>query len=174
MLKGKSIYLRSVEPSDATRLMLWENNPEHWKVTDTEVPFSMQGILQLIEQQQHIRSTGMLRLMICLNENDDAVGAVDLYDADFRHSRAAVGILIGESQHRNKGYASEALDLIIVYARKLLSLENLYASVQADNHESLILFNKCGFTEVGRRKNWFFHKKERIDEVMFQLCLNED
>jgi diamine N-acetyltransferase len=173
MLKGKSIYLRSVEPSDATRLMLWENNPEHWRVTDTEVPFSMQGILQLIEQQQHIRSTGMLRLMICLNESEESVGAIDLYDADFRHSRAAVGILIGENQFRNKGYATEAMELIVEYAKKLLSLENLYASVQADNQESLALFHKCGFEEVGRRRNWFLHNKVRIDEVMFQKCLNE-
>ena len=68
MLKGKTVFLRPVEPADATKLMVWENNPAHWKVTDTEVPFSMHAILQLIEQQQHIRSTGQLRLIICLNE----------------------------------------------------------------------------------------------------------
>ena len=102
MLKGKSIFLRPVEPSDATKLMLWENNPAHWKVTDTEVPFSMHGILQLIEQQQHIRSTGQLRLMICLNGTEEPVGAIDLYDVDFRNGNAAVGILIGDHLHKQK------------------------------------------------------------------------
>lgn len=171
MFKSKQIHLRSVEPSDATKLMLWENNPAHWKVTDTEVPFSLQGIMQLIEQQQHIRSTGQLRLMICLNESNESVGAVDLYDVDFKNGNAAVGILIGEEPHRSKGYAAEALELLIEYARELLALHNLYCSIQADNTESIHLFEKCGFTRIGVRKEWFLYKGQRIDEISYQLCL---
>jgi diamine N-acetyltransferase len=173
MLKGDKIFLRAVEPSDATKLMLWENNPKHWKVTDTEVPFSLHGIQQLIEQQQHIRSTGQLRLMICLAESEEPVGAIDLYDADFRHGKAAVGILIGEESDRNKGYASESLSLLIDFARDFLDLHNLYCSVQANNLESLTLFDKAGFIRVGLRKEWFLVRGYRIDEICFQLCLKK-
>jgi diamine N-acetyltransferase len=173
MLKGEKVFLRAVEPGDATRLMLWENNPKHWKVTDTEVPFSLYGIQQLIEQQQHIRSTGQLRLMICQTTTGDPVGAIDLYDTDFRHEKAAVGILIGESENRNKGYAIESLELLISYARDFLALHNLYCSVQADNLESIKLFERAGFRRVGIRKEWFLIKGERIDEICFQLCLKK-
>lgn len=173
MLKSKNIFLRSVEPSDATKLLLWENNPAHWKVTDTEVPFSMHGILQLIEQQQHIRSSGQMRLIICLNETEEAVGAIDLYDVDFRNGNAAVGILIGEKQHKQKGYASESLELMAGYARDFLALHNLYCSIQADNPESIRLFESCGFEQVGIRKEWFLNKGQRIDEISFQLCLEK-
>lgn len=173
MLKGKKIFLRAVEPSDATKLMLWENNPKHWKVTDTEVPFSLHGIHQLIEQQQHIRSMGQLRLMICLIESELPVGAIDLYDADFRHEKAAIGILIGEEEHRNKGYASESLQVMVEYARDFLELHNLYCSVQADNLDSISLFDNAGFERVGMRKEWFLIKGERIDEICFQLCLKK-
>lgn len=173
MLKSKNIFLRSVEPSDATKLLLWENNPAHWKVTDTEVPFSMHGILQLIEQQQHIRSSGQMRLIICLNETEEAVGAIDLYDVDFRNGNAAVGILIGEKQHKQKGYASESLELMVGYARDFLALHNLYCSIQADNPESIRLFESCGFEQVGIRKEWFLNKGQRIDEISFQLCLEK-
>jgi diamine N-acetyltransferase len=151
--------------------MLWENNPAHWKVTDTEVPFSLQGIMQLIEQQQHIRSTGQLRLMICQNDSHEAVGAIDLYDADFKNGNAAVGILIGEEKDRKKGYASEALGLLIEYAGELLALHNLYCSIQADNEESIRLFEMHGFMRIGVRKEWFLHKGQRIDEISYQLCL---
>ena len=54
MLKGNSIYLRVVESEDATKLFVWENDPENWKVSNTEVPFSMHSIHQLIEQQSNI------------------------------------------------------------------------------------------------------------------------
>jgi len=124
-----------VETSDATRLLLWENNPLHWKVTDTEVPFSMTAIMQLIEQQQNFRSTGQLRLMICLTSTQEAVGTVDLYDADFLH--------------------------------------NLSCSIQEDNDESVRLFKSVGFEKVGVRKEWFLLKGQRMDEIIFQLCLKK-
>lgn len=108
MLRSEKIFLRSVDVSDATKLMLWENNPAHWKVTDTEVPFSMTGIMQVIEQQQNFRATGQLRLMICLVETDESIGAIDLYDMDFKNGNAAVGILIGESPERDEDTLKKA------------------------------------------------------------------
>ncbi len=173
MLKSKNIYLRSVEIEDATLLMLWENNPSHWKATDTEVPFSMTGIMQLIEQQQQIRSTGQLRFLICINETNEPVGAIDLYDADFKNGNAAVGILIGEENQRGKGFAQESLLLMIDYARDILSFHNLYCSIQADNLTSLKLFENIGFERIGVRKDWFLYRGQRIDEIIYQLCLKK-
>jgi diamine N-acetyltransferase len=173
MLKSKNIFLRAVESRDATRLLLWENNPAHWKVTDTEVPFSMTGIMQLIEQQQNFRSTGQLRLMICLTSTEETVGAIDLYDTDFKNGNAYVGILIGETQHRGNGYARESLQLLIEYARDLLALHNLCCSIQSDNHESVQLFLSVGFKKVGTREEWFLYKGQRLNELIFQLCLKK-
>lgn len=173
MLRSQNIFLRSVETSDATRLMLWENNPEHWKVTDTEIPFSMSAIMQLIEQQQQYRTHGQLRLMICLNTSEEAIGAIDLYDTDFKNGNAAVGILIGEHSERGKGYARESLELLVTYARDLLALHNLSCSIQADNEESLRLFESIGFQKIGVKKEWFLYKGQRIDEISYQLCLKK-
>lgn len=173
MLKNKSIHLRPVESSDAATLLMWENDHSNWKVTDTEIPFTLNGILQLIEQQQQFRATGMLRLMICLNETNEVIGAIDLFDADFRHKRAAIGILIGECSQRGKGYAGESLELIVEYAKLQLELHNLYCSIQEDNKESHRLFERQGFQLVGKRKDWFRHKGQWIDERMYQLCIGE-
>ncbi len=173
MLKGNKVFLRMVEPSDATKLLLWENNPHHWKVTDTEVPFSMHAILQLIEQQQQIRSTGQLRMIICDIQTREALGAIDLYDVDFRNGNAAVGILIGDEINKGKGYAKESLQLMIEYAKNYLALHNLYCSIQSDNELSISLFKKNGFQSVGIRKEWYLHKGKRIDEHILQLCLKD-
>lgn len=174
MFSTDNITLRMVEPEDATKLLLWENNPENWKVTDTEVPFSLHGIKILIEQQQQIRSTGQLRMMICLNHsNHEPVGAIDLYDVDFRNKNASVGILIGDKINRGKGYAKEALEIIIKYAQNNLSLYNLVCSIQATNIESIRLFEAMGFEKVGCRKNWFLINNNRVDEFLYQLCLEK-
>lgn len=173
MLKNKSIFLRSVEKDDATKLMIWENNPEHWKVTGTEIPFSLQSILDFIEQAQHFRQHGQARFMICLNTTKEAIGCIDLYNADFKHKRAAVGILIGEKSQRHNGFAFEAIETLIEYAQQVLDLQNLYCSVHADNEASLKLFEKVGFEVVGRRKDWFYEQHQWIDEILYQKCLRE-
>jgi diamine N-acetyltransferase len=173
MLRSENIFLRSVETSDATKLMLWENNPAHWKVTDTEIPFSMSSIFQLIEQQQQFRTSGQLRLMICLTTSEEAIGAIDLYDADFKNGNAAVGILVGEFTERQKGYARESLNLLIEYATEVLALHNLHCSIQADNKESIRLFEGVGFQKIGIRKEWFLFRGQRIDEISYQLCLKK-
>jgi diamine N-acetyltransferase len=174
MLKGDKIILRAVEPSDATTLMLWENDMDNWKVTDTEVPFSLQGIMQLIDQQQHIRSTGQLRFMICELISGNSVGAVDLYDADFRHGNASIGILIGDVSARKKGYAAQAIQLMSEYAAKILDLYTVQCSIQASNIESIQLFERAGFRKVGVRKDWFRLNGKREDEISYQLCLKRE
>jgi diamine N-acetyltransferase len=136
MFKGERIYLRPVEKDDATRLLLWENNPKNWKVSGTEVPFSMAAMLEYIDQAQHIRTHGQLRLLICSNDNQKSLGTIDLYNADFKHKRTAIGVLIADEKDRGRGYASEALSLMENYVRTILDFENMYASVQADKNKS--------------------------------------
>ena len=173
MFKGTEVYLRLVEPEDATKIMLWENNPAHWKVSDTEVPFSMQDILYLIEHAHSIRSTGQLRFMICLMKTEEPIGVIDLFEANFKHGRAGVGILIGDAQNRSHGYATESLDLMKEYAHVVLGFHSLYCSIHADNTGSIKLFEKCGFEKIGIRKEWYLDKGERIDEILFQVCLKK-
>ena len=170
--RGTTVYLRMVEPTDALNLLQWENDPENWKVTDTEIPFSLHGIHQLIEQQQQFRSTGQLRFIICLVDTNESVGTVDLYDADFKHGNAFVGILIACKHDRGKGYAKEALKLLIEYVGTTFGFINLAASIQETNVSSAQLFKSVGFVQVGRRTNWFKGPNgQRVNELNFQICL---
>lgn len=179
-LKGQKVRLRPVEKDDATRLMLWENNPQHWKVSGTEVPFSFSAILEYIEQAQHIRTHGQLRLIICLADSDEPIGTVDLYNADFKHSRAAVGILIADEANRQQGCALEALELLEGYVREILGFHNLYCSVHGDNAASNALFEKAGYERIGIRKEWFLDLSANaggtkwIDEILYQKWLKKD
>lgn len=173
MLKGNSIYLRVVESDDATKLFVWENDPENWKVSNTEVPFSMHSIHQLIEQQSNIRNSGEIRFMICLIEKGNPIGTLDLYDINFKHGYATIGIMIAEEKERRKGFAVESLRLISEYARDILDLTNLQCTIHGDNHRSIALFEQVSFTRVGVRKNWLKFKGKRIDEISYQLCLKE-
>jgi diamine N-acetyltransferase len=173
MLKGENIYLRAIELSDATKVMLWENNPENWKVSGTEAPYSMHGILEYINSIHNFRQSGELRLMICLNKNDEAIGTLDLFEANFKHGRAGIGILIAEKNERNKGYSKESLLLLHNYAKVMFNFYNLTANVLESNEASIALFESLGYELVGIRKNWFLDKNKRINERIYQICLEK-
>lgn len=66
--QGEQVSLRPVEPLDATTMFMWENDTENWRISHTEVPFSMHNIHQLIEQFSNLRTSGQLRLVIDLKE----------------------------------------------------------------------------------------------------------
>lgn len=173
MFKGKNIFLRPIEPSDATRVVLWENNPENWRVTGTEAPYSLHTILEYINSVQNFRQSGELRLMICLNDTENAIGTIDLNNANFKHFRAEIGILIGEKGERNKGFAKESLLLLQDYAKTVLGFHTLIAYVLEDNEASVALFEGCGFELIGCKKEWFLDKGKRINERIYQICLNQ-
>lgn len=173
MLKGKQIYLRTVDVSDVQTLMEWENNPEHWKVSGTEVPYTLDEMHSFINNHLPIQVTGQLRFMIIEIQGEKAIGTIDLFDANFKNGFAGVGVLIGEKDFRKKGIASESLNLLIEFCKDRLDLYNLHCSIHADNQPSIDLFEKCGFKKIGIRKDWYLHKGERIDEYLYQLCLKK-
>jgi diamine N-acetyltransferase len=84
-LRGSLVTLRAVEKDDASTIFMWENNPANWKVSNTEVPFSLFDIHQLIEQQSDIRKSGQMRLVIQTSAEARPVGVIDLYDLNFKH-----------------------------------------------------------------------------------------
>jgi diamine N-acetyltransferase len=174
MLVGSKVYLRAVEKSDATTIYMWENNPENWKVSNTEVPFSMFDIMALIEHQADLRKSGQLRFIILEKETERPLGVIDLYEVNFKHGYASVGILIAMDADRGKGFAAEALQLLINYTRDYLELRNLQCSIHGDNFASIAFFERMNFHKVGVRKGWLRFKGNEIDEICYQLCLKEN
>ena len=172
ILIGKRLYLRAVEPSDIDLLYHWENDPSIWRVSNTLTPYSRFQIEEYVMNiQNDIYSTKQLRLMIIGRSGKikgKAIGAIDLFDFDPNHLRAGVGILVRE-EFRGKGYASEALELIIKYAFCILNIRQLYSNITPMNTASISLFEKHGFERCGIKKDWIRTGNGWLEEWMFQL-----
>lgn len=168
LLRGQNIHLRALEPSDVEAMYRWENDPSVWGVSGTVAPFSREILRAFIEQQQYdIWRTHQLRLVIALNEDGRAVGAVDLFDFDPLNRRAGVGVLVADGE-RGCGYASEALALLVEYARDVLMLNQLYCDIDTDNVACRALFAGSQFEECGVRRRWRLTADGWRDVVMMQ------
>ncbi|CAL2084827.1 GNAT family protein [Tenacibaculum sp. 190524A02b] len=171
-LKGIHTTLRAIEPEDLSFLFTIENNEAFWEVSHTQTPFSKFLLKQYLENAHlDIYEAKQLRLIIQSNDTLECIGMIDLFDFNPQHKRAGIGILIHPS-FQKKGFASEALDLVVTYAFTHLQLHQLYANITTDNIKSLHLFQKKNFKRIGIKKDWIFSQGKFKDEVLFQL-INE-
>ena len=168
-LLGEKIRLRALEPEDLDFLYSIENDISFWEISSTQTPFSKHLLTQyLANAHLDIYEAKQLRLVIVENESDKHVGLIDLFNFNPQHKRAGIGILI-VPQSQQKGYAYEALDLLIEYSFKQLDLHQLYANITPENTSSLKLFKKHNFKEVGVKKEWVNTNGKFKDEILFQL-----
>lgn len=169
VLKGQHIHLRALEPKDLDFLEATENDTSFWEVSSTQVPFSRYILEQYIANSHiDIYTAKQLRLLIAENKSNKPLGMIDLFDFNPQHKRAGVGILITR-ENQQKGYASEALELLIHYGFSSLNLHQLYANITSSNTSSLALFKKFNFETIGTKKEWIHSNNEFKDEVLLQL-----
>lgn len=143
LLKGDKIILRSVDFSDIDTLLLWENANNEPLYGLYEEQYTRDDVVQFVENQQRysIVENEQLRLMIC-SPNGERLGCVDLTEYD--GVKAFVSILIFDLCNRRKGFAENALQLLIEYA-EMLGVQTLYAYILPENSPSKNLFEKMGF-----------------------------
>ncbi len=174
MIESENIRLRALEPEDVDFLYKWENETSLWYLSNTLVPFSRHVLEQFIlNSHNDIFVDKQLRLMIDLHNKDEneCIGSIDLFDFDPVNQRAGIGILITEN-HRQKGHAHEALQLLIDYCFKTLRLHQLYCNVSSDNEKSLNLFRKAGFKVTGKKTDWIHNEGNWLNEYTLQLINN--
>lgn len=140
---SEKIVLRSVDSSDIDTILLWENSSAEPLYGVYEEQYSREDVEQFVENQQRysLAETEQLRLMICSHEGE-RLGCVDLTEYD--GEKAFVSILIVGLDNRRKGFAENALQLLINYSESL-GLYTLYAHILPENSPSKNLFEKMGF-----------------------------
>ncbi|HBX49587.1 MAG: GNAT family N-acetyltransferase [Bacteroidetes bacterium GWF2_33_38] len=170
ILEGTKVTLRALEPSDINYLYEWENDSDSWFVSNTLTPYS-KYILQKYIENSHldIYQTRQLRLMIICKETNLPIGTIDLFDFDPFHNRAGVGILIAKKEMQQKGFASEAMEILINYSFNHLNLHQLYCNITTNNTKSISLFKKYNFKISGEKKQWLKYGETWVDEYFLQL-----
>jgi RimJ/RimL family protein N-acetyltransferase len=76
------------------------------------------------------------------------VGQIFLHDIDEQRGESLVGYHL-LAEHRRRGIGTEALRLLIDYAREETSLETLVIITSGDNDASRRVAERAGFTLVG-------------------------
>lgn len=165
------MHLRPLEPTDLDVLYEIENDMTMWHAGHTNVPFSRAILAEyIVNQKADIYMDGQVRLV--LEDKGEVVGLADLVNFDSRDLRAEVSIII-RKEKQGRGYATEAIQQLIAYARDIILIEQLYAIVAESNKSSLALFRKCGFVQTAVLESWVKRVQNRENAHLFQLFLKK-
>lgn len=171
-LTSTHITLRAVEESDIDAIFLFENDPDSTAFSFSTAPLSRNQIWQYVKSYNaDIFSAGELRLMIVENESKKVIGTIDITDFQPRDRRGFLGIYITPT-YRGNGYALEAINLVLDYARDTLGMHSLAAQVAVDNNISCNLFTSAGFKPSGKLRSWIRKSASSyLDVIIFQKLL---
>ena len=166
-----NLSLRALEPDDLELVYDVENDKSLWVYSNTTSPFSNHTLKKFIENS-HLDIIEHKQLRMVIADDKKSCGFIDLYDYDFVNRRVGVGIIIFE-KYRSKGIGLSSLKLTEKYLLEHVPIHQLYANISSRNKESISLFEKSGFVNVGLKKDWIFYNNKFNDELLFQKILNK-
>ena len=153
MLKGKNITLRSLILNDLDFLYSIENSFENWQYGSEKKHFSKEALVSYINNaNEDIGTAKQYRFVIDYQNNP--IGFIDLFD--YTINSAGVGIII-DKKYRERGFAKEALHLLIDYSSVNLKIEQLTSKVEKGNIASINLFTSCGFNLQMEKESFNFY-----------------
>jgi diamine N-acetyltransferase len=170
-LSNENIVLRALEPEDIEVIYAWENSSDVWRVSDTRMPISKFMLANYIKTaDRDIWESRELRLMIETTAAK-SVGTIELFDFEPYHSRVGLGISIMDSSDREKGYATEACDLVERYAAETLGISQIFINIAESNTTSIRFFEKRNYLNTGRKTHWLRTIDGWEDELLYQKRL---
>jgi [ribosomal protein S5]-alanine N-acetyltransferase len=167
-LATERIYLREVRASDVNDAYYrWMNDREVTRHLESRFhPHSREELLRYV--QEHGGPQDFF-FAILLHAGDHHVGNIKIEPVNWIHRSGEIGILIGEKDCWGKGYATEAIRLIVGFAFQELNLHKLTAGCYGANAGSVKAFQKAGFQIEGVRKQQFFSGGQFVDGILLGL-----
>lgn len=167
MLKAERISLRPILKEDLTLINKWKNDYDVFKFLGGGfMPISIDQQVKWMDSM--IDNTGNTKRFSIINEHNNCIGIIGLYNINWIHRTCEFGIYIGEKNQWGKGYAKEAVKLILDFGFDILNIRKVKLDVVSENTSAINMYKKLGFKEVGIYKAERFINGEYKDLLIME------
>jgi RimJ/RimL family protein N-acetyltransferase len=163
LLKGESVILRPPRDSDVEAVYRWDKDPE-LAAWNGRSPIAISLSAARRDYLARWEDPGVKTFII--EAAQEPIGMATLYD--FRRDGCEVGIKIGQGNLRGRGYASEAVSLLLDYVFDTLGLLALRGSTLAHNDRMQRVFEKNGFVQTGDGSILSRYDNRRYTELFYE------
>lgn len=172
-LIGDRIYLRPLELEDVNdRYLQWVNDPEVvLGRIESYFPVTREKQLEYVKSQLARNDVVMFAIIEkCTNA---FIGTAKIGPINWIHRFAEQAFMIGDKTCWNKGYAREAVLLVLDYVFRHLNMHKMYAGVSAPNQPSIKAHERAGYKVEAVFKEKLFVNGKYVDHLIMSLSREE-
>ena len=163
MLKGKLVNIRPLESSDLDWFTEWNNDPHYTG------PFEPLEVNSRDKIEKWYDSEKNAEWWVITDKLDNPVGQLV---AGPQGDCYWLGYIL-HPDHRGKGYATEAVKLLVDYLFRAKNLVRVQAECSLENKASVRVLEKAGFTYEGLRRKAVLIQGHFLDSAIFSILKDE-
>jgi len=166
------IFLRKLNPKkDITnKYKNWLNDKNINQYTEQKYKkHSLKDIKKFVIEKNNSKNEFLFGIFFKGNENIH-IGNIKLGPIKWFHKSAEISYFIGEKKFHCKGFASEAIKKILIFAKKI-KIKKINAGFYNINMASEKVLKKNGFKLEGILRSQIIYKKKRIDSIIMGKIL---
>ncbi len=172
-IEGNNVNLRKVTKSDAQSIYEHARDKEISRYTFIPHPYKLRDALHFIRlTHQQIRKGREYHLGIEYRATGSIIGMVGLAGVNQKDQNAEVGYWLAK-KYWGRGYATEALRLMLWYGFSELKLFRIWARVMHPNLVSARMLERIGFTLEGCLRKSINQNGQWLDELRYGLLRDE-
>jgi RimJ/RimL family protein N-acetyltransferase len=171
--EGPNIRLRAIEPEDQSFFHSFDEDSEASLYSSMiYFPRSQAGDRRWLEKAMlEDPENDEYRLTIEL-KGHGAIGGISTHACDKRMGTFRYGIAVGR-EYWGKGYAKEAIRILLRYFFEELRYQKVTVNVYAFNERSIKLHESLGFQHEGRLRRMIYTGGEFHDEIYMGMTREE-
>lgn len=176
LFRGELVRLTAEEPELLGKTFSsWDRDSEFRRLLDDEPPclWSAKKIKEWFEKDSYEGDESGLSFCIRTLQEDCLIGFIGLWDIEWSHGDAEVGIGIGDRERWGKGYGTDAMRVILRYGFTELNLERITLGVFGYNGRAIRSYEKAGFTVEVRMRQALYRDGSRADIVFMGILRDE-
>ncbi len=163
MLRGEKVRIRPLERDDLDWFTEWNNDLSYTGLYEPLEVNSMDRVEKWYDSEKSSE------WWVIVDELDDPVGQL----VTGQHGDCYWIGYIMHPDHRGKGYATEAVKLLVDYLFRAKQIVRIQAECSPDNHPSVRVLEKAGFIYEGLRRKAVFIQGKYLDGAMYSILRDE-
>jgi len=172
ILDSDTIRMRRLEHADIPSIIEYASDIEIAKNTYVPHPYPPEAAIEFVTMTREAwNNDDGYTFALIEKQHGDFVGVMGLHPEP-RHYRGEIGYWIGKP-HWGKGYATQALRLIIQFGFEKVSLNRVSARHFTTNPASGRVMQKAGMIYEGTSRQEMYHQDTFKDTVLYAI-LKED
>ena len=171
LLEGEKVSLRPLEPDDKHDIFKATNDPIAAGEFDVFQLTSWAEVEKWFKEEKDPHE--FTTLIIEKNQDKSKIGIVVHYLVHPTLRNIEVGFQIWSENDRNKGYATEAVKLIVDYLFSTRFIERIQATTSTENKSTQRVLENCGFLKEGMMRASLFAMGRFHDTIIYSILREE-